>query len=101
VSRYKFARWPGISPGAEICKTGTGAVAVQALWICLGSRSKSKNRDKLITPTIRVIVSAFLVLVQSRIVNYLTVMVCLFASSFKSFGCVSARGAFKCACKKI
>jgi len=39
-----------------------------------GSES-CKKRDELITPTIRVIVSAFLVLVQSRIINYLLVKV--------------------------
>jgi hypothetical protein len=32
----------------------TGAVAVYALRICLGSRGKSKNRDKQLTHIVRV-----------------------------------------------
>jgi hypothetical protein len=49
VSRYKVFKWPGIYPGIVNLLTAAARIRVYPqLQICLGGRSKSKNRDKLI-----------------------------------------------------
>ena len=49
-----------LSPVAKLV-AGTGAIAVQALEICLGCRSKSKKCDKQLTFIVRVISRPFLI----------------------------------------
>jgi len=56
VSRYKPAGEQVTSQGIQSFIGNTGAVGVQLLQICLGCRSKSKNRDKPINFIVRVIV---------------------------------------------
>lgn len=55
VSRYKFEPEPEICHGAEFgLRADAGVRVYHQLQICLGSRSKSKNRDKQITFIVRV-----------------------------------------------
>jgi len=47
VSRYKVFKWLGINPGiVNLLKAAARIQVYPQLQICLGSRSKSKNRDK-------------------------------------------------------
>ena len=55
VSRYRIPEKAEICPLTELKFSAEARVRVQlALLICYGCRSKSKNRDKLFTPTVRV-----------------------------------------------